>query len=69
MPGSAQNPLHVTGANYESKLCKGGAECFFDLATINKTFDEAYNEGVKVLIEGHEFLSWRVLNLEDLILI
>ena len=31
-------------------------------------FDEAYNEGVKVLVEGHEFLSWRVLNLDDLIL-
>jgi hypothetical protein len=44
MPGSAQNPLHVTGANYESKLCKGGAECFFDLATINKTFDETKNQ-------------------------
>ncbi|HDX8369989.1 TPA: hypothetical protein RQN12_000930 [Aeromonas dhakensis] len=44
MPGSAENPLHVTGADYESKVCKGGAECFFDLATINKTFEETKNQ-------------------------
>ena len=36
--------------------------------SINKSFEEAYNEGVKVMVEGHEFLSWRVLNLDDLIL-
>ncbi|MBL0431972.1 hypothetical protein JD501_01830 [Aeromonas hydrophila] len=44
MPGSAENPLHVTGADYESQVCKGGAECFFDLATINKTFEETKNQ-------------------------
>ncbi|MFQ2346233.1 hypothetical protein [Aeromonas dhakensis] len=40
MPGSSQNPLHVAGAEYSSGLCKGGAECFFDLATVNKKYDE-----------------------------
>ncbi|ENC6657298.1 hypothetical protein ABKY47_001737 [Aeromonas hydrophila] len=44
MPGSAQSPLHVTGAEYTSQLCKGGAECFFDLATINNTYDETKNQ-------------------------
>ncbi|MBL0678148.1 hypothetical protein JET61_02455 [Aeromonas dhakensis] len=44
MPGSAENPLHVTGADYKSQVCKGGAECFFDLATINKTFEETKNQ-------------------------
>ncbi|EPU3916917.1 hypothetical protein ACVWV7_000989 [Aeromonas hydrophila] len=44
MPGSAENPLHVTGADYESQVCKDGAECFFDLATINKTFEETKNQ-------------------------
>ncbi len=40
MPGSSQNPLHVAEAEYSSGLCKGGAECFFDLATVNKKYDE-----------------------------
>ncbi|MGU5678001.1 hypothetical protein ACV1C4_23270 [Aeromonas hydrophila] len=40
MPGSEQNPLHVAGANYNSNLCKDNAECFFDLAAINKKYDD-----------------------------
>ncbi|HHQ4578367.1 TPA: hypothetical protein ACSP17_000560 [Aeromonas hydrophila] len=40
MPGSEQNPLHVAGANYNSSLCKDNAECFFDLAAINKKYDD-----------------------------
>ncbi|HDX9008643.1 TPA: hypothetical protein RQO53_001043 [Aeromonas dhakensis] len=40
MPGSAENPLHVTGSEYTSQLCKGGAHCFFNLETINKQFQE-----------------------------
>ncbi|WP_265421996.1 hypothetical protein [Aeromonas salmonicida] len=41
MPGSEQNPLHVAGANYNSNLCKNDAECFFDLAAVNKKYDDA----------------------------
>lgn len=44
MPGSGENPLHVAGAEYSSNLCKGGAECFFDLAAINKQYDETKNQ-------------------------
>lgn len=40
MPGSSGNPLHVAGAEYESKLCQGDAKCFFDLGTINQRYDE-----------------------------
>lgn len=41
MPGSEQSPLHVASANYDSNLCKDDAKCFFDLAAINKKFDDA----------------------------
>lgn len=41
MPGSEQNPLHVAEANYNSNLCKNDAECFFNLAAINKKYDDA----------------------------
>ncbi|QGZ72975.1 hypothetical protein [Aeromonas hydrophila] len=44
MPGSAQNPLHVAGAEYNSGLCKGGAECFFDLATVNNKYKETKDQ-------------------------
>lgn len=44
MPGSSQNPLHVAEAEYSSNLCKGGAECFFDLAAINKQYDKTKNQ-------------------------
>lgn len=40
MPGSEQNPLHVAEANYSSNLCKNDTECFFDLAAINKKYDD-----------------------------
>ncbi|WP_230581449.1 hypothetical protein [Aeromonas hydrophila] len=44
MPGSGENPLHVAGAEYNSGLCKGGAECFFDLETINNKYKETKNQ-------------------------
>ncbi|MFQ2651243.1 hypothetical protein ACK3ZI_08435 [Aeromonas caviae] len=40
MPGSSQNPLHVAGADYESKLCQGDVNCAFDLGTINQRYEE-----------------------------
>lgn len=40
MPGSSQNPLHVAGADYESKLCQGDVRCAFDLGTINQRYEE-----------------------------
>lgn len=40
MPGSSQNPLHVAGADYESKLCQGDVKCAFDLGTINQRYEE-----------------------------
>ncbi|HHX4471084.1 TPA: hypothetical protein ACVBCY_002022 [Aeromonas hydrophila] len=46
MPGSEQSPLHVVGANYNSNLCKDNAECFFDLAGINKKYDDTKGEFV-----------------------
>ena len=35
--------------------------------SINKTFEEAYNDSEEVTINDNTFLKWRVLNLEDLI--
>ena len=35
--------------------------------SVNKSFDQAYNESMEVIIEGHKILRWRVLSLEDLI--
>lgn len=40
MPGSSQNPLHVAGSDYESKLCQGDVKCAFDLGTINQRYEE-----------------------------
>lgn len=41
MPGAAGNPLQVAGAEYESGLCQEGDNCAFDLASINKQYDES----------------------------
>lgn len=35
--------------------------------SINKLFNEAYNESEEVTVKGQTFLRWRVLSLEDLI--
>ena len=35
--------------------------------SVNKTFDEAYNESSLVTVNNKSFLSWNVLSLEDLI--
>src|SRR5690554_145755 len=35
--------------------------------TVNKTFEEAYNESIEVVIKGRKILRWRILSLEDLI--
>ncbi|MFA7446214.1 MAG: nucleotidyl transferase AbiEii/AbiGii toxin family protein [Flavobacteriaceae bacterium] len=35
--------------------------------SVNKSFGQAYNESMEVIIEGHKILRWRVLSLEDLI--
>lgn len=35
--------------------------------SINKSFEEAYNESVEVVINEITLLRWRVLSLEDLI--
>lgn len=43
MPGSSSNPLSVGSASYESHKCQGGANCFFDLPTINKRLEETNN--------------------------
>ncbi len=40
MPGAADNPLHVAGANYESNLCQEGDKCALDLGKINKQYDD-----------------------------
>ena len=41
MPGTSDNPLQVAKAKYDSKLCSGGTECFFDQGKINKQYDES----------------------------
>ncbi|MUG28294.1 hypothetical protein [Aeromonas salmonicida] len=41
MPGSYSNPLSVEPASYSSKTCEGGANCFFDVATVQTKLDEA----------------------------
>ncbi len=43
MPGSESTPLSVRSASYDSKGCEGGANCFFDLATMQGKLDEANN--------------------------
>lgn len=35
--------------------------------SINKTFEEAFEECVKVNIEGNSVVCWRVLNFDDLV--
>lgn len=35
--------------------------------SVNKSFNDAYNESIEVVIKGHKVLRWRVLSLEDLI--
>ena len=35
--------------------------------SINKTFEEAFEECVKVNIEGNSVVFWRVLNFDDLV--
>lgn len=35
--------------------------------SVNKPFEQAYNESVEVVIDGHTILKYRVLSLEDLI--
>ena len=35
--------------------------------SVNKTFDEAYNDSEEVVVNGKSFLKWNVLSLEDLI--
>ena len=35
--------------------------------SVNKSFDQAYNESEEASIEGQPLLKWRVLNLDDLI--
>ncbi|MGY3931882.1 hypothetical protein ACW5WU_13550 [Aeromonas encheleia] len=44
MPGSAQNPLQVAKADYESTLCSGDVKYFFDQGQINKKYDESKEE-------------------------
>ncbi|WP_349922257.1 hypothetical protein [Aeromonas veronii] len=41
MPGAAGNPLQIAGAEYESGLCQEGDNCAFNLANINKQYDES----------------------------
>ncbi|TNI91698.1 hypothetical protein CF114_20390 [Aeromonas veronii] len=43
IPGSSSNPLYVGSASYKSQRCEGGADCFFDLPSINKKLEEANN--------------------------
>ncbi|MDF2415892.1 hypothetical protein GWQ22_21715, partial [Aeromonas sp. 1HA1] len=43
MPGSESTPLSVRGASYDSKGCEGGANCFFDVPTVQGKLDEANN--------------------------
>lgn len=43
MPGSESTPLSVRSASYDSKGCEGGANCFFDLPTMQGKLDEANN--------------------------
>jgi hypothetical protein len=43
MPGSESAPLSVRSASYDSKGCEGGANCFFDLPTMQGKLDEANN--------------------------
>ncbi len=40
MPGAADNPLHVAGAEYKSGLCQEGDNCALDLGKINKQYDD-----------------------------
>jgi len=35
--------------------------------SVNRTFDEAYNDSEEVTVNGKTFLKWNVLSLEDLI--
>ncbi|MET3028366.1 nucleotidyl transferase AbiEii/AbiGii toxin family protein [Flavobacterium sp. UW10123] len=35
--------------------------------SVNKSFDEAYNDSEEVTVNGKTFLKWNVLSLEDLI--
>lgn len=35
--------------------------------SVNKSFNEAYEESILVEVEGQQLLKWRVLSLEDLI--
>ena len=36
--------------------------------SVNKTFEEAYNESEEVNVKGQAFLKWRVLSYKDLIM-
>lgn len=44
MPGAADNPLHVAGAEYKSGLCQEGDNCAFDLGNINKQYADKKEE-------------------------
>lgn len=43
MPGSESTPLSVRSASYDSKGCEGGANCFFDVPTMQGKLDAANN--------------------------
>ncbi|MBR7628850.1 hypothetical protein KAT72_07335 [Aeromonas popoffii] len=53
MPGSESTPLFVRGASYDSKGCEGGANCFFDVPTVQGKLDEANN----ALISGYKAIG------------
>jgi Nucleotidyltransferase of unknown function (DUF6036) len=35
--------------------------------SINKSFDDAYNDSIEVVVNENKFLRWNILSLEDLI--
>ena len=63
-------PVEVYNQEQNISIKFSPAEMDLELITrfsINKTFNEAYNECEKVEIQGLEFMKWRVLSYDDLI--
>lgn len=64
-------PEDVLNCNQNISLKFSPKTIFIELITrfsINKSFEEAFNESELVIVEGNPIYKWRVLNFDDLIL-
>lgn len=64
-------PEDVLNCNQNISLKFSPKTIFIELITrfsINKSFEEVFNESELVIVEGNPIYKWRVLNFDDLIL-